>query len=47
MRPGQMVKLVFENGRTEIIVIGATGSYSLDSKHTIAEISLLESNLRY
>lgn len=47
MRPGQMVKLVFETGRTEIIIIGATGSYSLDSKHTIAEISLLESNLKY
>ena len=47
MRPGQMVKLVFENGHTEVIVIGATGSYSLDSKHTIAEISLLESNLKY
>ena len=47
MRPGQMVKLVFENGKTEIIVIGPTGSYALDSKHTIAEISLLESNLKY
>lgn len=47
MRPGQMVKLVFEDGRTEIIVIGSTGSYSLESKHTITEISLLESNLKY
>jgi hypothetical protein len=47
MRPGQMIKLVFENGKTEIIVIGPTGSYALDSKHTIAEISLLESNLTY
>lgn len=47
MRPGQMVALTFENNKTEIIVIGATGSYSLNSQIAIAEIKLLESNLKY
>lgn len=47
MRPGQMVQLTFENTKVETIVIGATGSYSLDSKIAIKEIQLLESNLTY
>lgn len=47
MRPGQMVKLTFENTKVETIVIGVTGSYSLDSKIPIKEIQLLESNLTY
>lgn len=47
MRPGQMVQLTFENAKTEIIAIGVTGSYSLDSQIAIKEIKLLESNLTY
>ena len=47
MRPGQMVKLTFENTKTETIVIGATGSYNLNSKILIEKIELLESNLFY
>lgn len=47
MRPGQAISLTFENNTTEIIVIGATGSYSLNSKIAIYEIKLLESNLKY
>lgn len=47
MRPGQMVELAFEDTRREIILIGVTGSYSLESKVPIKEIKLLESNLTY
>lgn len=47
MRPGQMVQLTFENTKVETVVIGVTGSYSLDSKIAIKEIKLLESNLTY
>lgn len=47
MRAGQKISLTFENNVTEIIVIGVTGSYSLNSDIKIREIKLLESNLTY
>ena len=47
MRPGQMVKLLFEDTREETIMIGVTGSYSLNSQVPIAAITLLESNLTF
>jgi hypothetical protein len=42
-----MISLTFEDKRTELIMIGVTGSYNLDSKIAIQEIRLLESNLIY
>jgi hypothetical protein len=47
MRPGQMISLSFEDKRTEIVMIGMTGSYNLDSDIAIKEIRLLESNCSY
>lgn len=47
MRPGQMVRFLFEDAKEETFMIGVTGSYHFDSETPIAAITLVESNLAF